>query len=283
MRIVQIGMRDAAVKYNVNLLEGNSYNRPEREMELVNTYITRGVDGISITPLSATASVAALRRAHDRGIRIVNFNSPLDADFTMAYVNSSQTELGVGTGKAAREYILAKLAESDQIKIATLGFAALLPEISGERLNGFLSQIEDIPGLQVVARQDAWLTEDAIRRAGDIITANPDLDIIFAANDGGTVGAVMAVRNANKAGKIAVFGIDASAQIADFLLAGDGILQAVTGQQPYQIGYLSVEMLISGIRGESVSDTVIVPGHTLSRAEPEAVMAFKEELRKFTD
>ncbi len=283
MRIIHIGMRDAAKAYGAELLEANSYNKPDKEIELVNTYITRGVDGIAITPLSASASVAALKRAHDKGIKVVTYNSPLNADFQVSYINSSQTELGTGSGKAARAYIQEKLKGKAKIKVATLGFKALLPEISDERVNGFLNQIKDLPGVEVVAQQDAWLTEDAIKRAGDIITANPDIDIIYGANDGGTVGSVMAVKNAGKSGQIAVFGIDASEQIADFLLSSDGILQAVTGQQPYLMGYMSVEYLVKSIRGEPVNKTVIVPGKTLVRADPEGVKKFKEDLKKFTN
>jgi ABC-type sugar transport system substrate-binding protein len=283
MRIVHIGMRAAASEHGAVLLEANSYNRPDREIELVNTYITRRVDGIAITPLSAAASVTALKRAHERGIRVVTYNSPLNADFPVSYINSSQTELGAGSGRAARRYILENLAERPAVRIATLGFKALLPEISDERVNGFLAQLRDLPQVQVVAQQDAWLTEDAIKRAGDILTANPEVDILFGANDGGTVGAVMAVRNAGRAGNVAVFGIDASEQIADFLLSTDGILQAVTGQQPYQIGYMSVELLVQSIRGEPVPGTVVVPGVTLTRADPGAIHRFKQDLRTFTE
>jgi hypothetical protein len=46
----------------------------------------------------------------------------------------------------------------------------------------------------------------------------PDLDAIWAANEGGTAGAVIAVKNAGKAGKVAVFGTDMSEQLARFLL-----------------------------------------------------------------
>lgn len=50
----------------------------------------------------------------------------------------------------------------------------------------------------------------------------------FAANDGGTIGAVMAVENAGQAGKTFVFGTDASEQIVlDLLKADNDILQAV--------------------------------------------------------
>jgi sugar transport system substrate-binding protein len=280
-KVIQIGMREAANDLGVNLLEANSQNKPDREIQLVQTYIARGVDAIAISPLSASASITALKEAHDQGIKVVTYNSPINADFPVSYINSSQNELGTATGKAAREYILNEL--DGKAKVATLAFKALLPEISDARVNGFLDQIKDLPGVEVVAQQDAWLAEDAVQRAGDILTANPGVNVIYAANDGGTIGSVMAVKNAGKAGSVAVFGIDVSEQMADFLLSEDNILQAVTGQQPYEIGYRSIEFAVQSLKGESVPATVIVPGLPLRRDDPEGIMEFKAWLKTVTD
>jgi ABC-type sugar transport system substrate-binding protein len=174
------------------------------------------------------------------------------------------------------------LKDKKKIKVATLAFKSQFPEISDARVNGFLDQIKGLPGVEVVAQQDAWLTEDAVKRAGDIITANPDIDIIFGANDGGTVGATLAVKNAGKAGQIATFGIDVSEQIADFLLSPDNILQASTGQQPYLMGYLSVDNAVKACKGEKVTKTIVVPALPLLRTEPETVKNFKTEWAKYT-
>lgn len=280
-KVIQIGMRDAAKELGVNLLEANSQNKPDKEIQLVQTYIARGVDAIAISPLSATASITALKEAHDKGIKVVTYNSPVDADFPISYINSSQNELGTATGKAAREYIINEL--DGKAKVATLAFKALLPEISDARVNGFLDQIRDLPGVEVVAQQDAWLAEDAVQRASDILTANPGVNIIYAANDGGTIGSVMAVKNGGKAGKVAVFGIDVSEQMADFLLSDDNILQAVTGQQPYEIGYQSVEFAVNAINGKEVPKTVIVPGLPLRRDDPDGIMEFKAWLKTVTE
>ncbi|MCF7928263.1 MAG: substrate-binding domain-containing protein [Spirochaetales bacterium] len=280
-KVVQKGMQKAADEYGVELLEGNSQNNQDKEIQLVQTYMARGVDAICISPLSATASVSTLKQADEKGINVVTYNSPLEADFPVSYINSSQTELGATTGKNAREYIQNELG--GEAKVATLGFKALLPEISDARVNGFLDQIRDLPGVEIVAQQDAWLPEDAVQRAGDILTANPDLDIIYGANEGGTVGSVLAVKNAGKAGDVAVFGIDVSEQLADFLLADDNILQAVTGQQPMEIGYQSVEYAVKSLKGESVPETVIVPGLPLVRGEEKAINDFKDWLASITE
>lgn len=276
--VIQKGMKAAAEDLGVELLLANSNNKQDKEMELVNTYIARGVDAIVISPLSETASVAPLKRAHDKGIKIVTYNSPLGADFPVSYVNSSQSELGSGSGKVARAYIQENL--TGEIQVATLAFKSLLPEISDMRVNGFLNEITDLPGVKVVSQQDAWLAEDALAKAGDILTANPDLDIIYAANDGGTVGAVMAVKNAGK--EIKVFGIDASEQLAGFLKDDADILQATTGQQPFQIGYQSIEFAVKAIKGEPVEPTVIVPGLVLNRADEAGIDQFLIDLKNIT-
>ncbi|MEK6755611.1 MAG: substrate-binding domain-containing protein, partial [Bacteroidota bacterium] len=56
-RLVLFGMRDAAKKHGVELLEANSANKPDKEVQLINTYIANNVDAIVISPLSAKASI----------------------------------------------------------------------------------------------------------------------------------------------------------------------------------------------------------------------------------
>ena len=275
-RIIQIGMEDAAKKLGVELLKANSNNKPDKEIQLVNTYISRGVDAIVISPLSKKASVTALKSADKNDIKVITYNSPIDADFPASYINSSQLELGSSSGKAARKYIEENFG--GKAKVAVLCFDSQLPEISDERVQGFLNELEGLD-YELVSRQDAWLAEMATKKAGDIITANPDVNVIYAANEGGTVGAVMAVKAADKAGEIAVFGIDASEQLANFLLSDDNVLQAVTGQQPFEIGAISVEMAVKAVKGEDVDDTIIVPGLLLQRSEPEKVKEYKAWLK----
>ena len=181
MKTILIGMKAAADKYDVDLLTANTANQINKEVELVNTYTARGVDAICITSLSKTASVPALKAANEKGIKVVTYNTDIDADFPISYINSSQEQLGSSSGKAARKYIKTKLKGKKSIKVATLTFRSQLAEVSDGRVNSFLKEIKDIPGVTIVAQQDAWLTEMAVKKAGDIITANPDLDIVYGA------------------------------------------------------------------------------------------------------
>jgi len=276
-QIIQLGMQAAADEYGADLLLGNSDNSPQKEIELVNTYLTGGVDAIAISPLSETASVQALEEANEEGVKIVTYNSPLGADFPVSYINSSQYELGSSTGEAAAEYVSGMAGDS--INVAVLAFDSQLPEISDQRVSGFLEALEASgKSVNIVSRQDGYLAEMALQTSTDIMTANDELDLIFAANEGGTVGAVQAVRNAGRAGETVVFGTDATQQLTQFLLADDGVLQAVTGQQPFEIGFQAVENAILAARGENVEAEVIVPGVLLTRERADEVRDFQQEL-----
>jgi simple sugar transport system substrate-binding protein/ribose transport system substrate-binding protein len=168
--------------------------------------------------------------------------------------------------------------------IAIVEFKSLLPEKSSQRVSGFLEEVQKLPGVKVVADQDAWVQDKAVSVAGDILTANPDVDIIFAANDGGTVGSTMAVKNAGRSNKTYVFGIDASEQIAAMLKDSDNILQAVTGQDAYTMGYKSMEALIKNIKGEQAEikagEMKTVDGILLSRDDSAGIDKFLSNLKE---
>ncbi|NKB66531.1 MAG: substrate-binding domain-containing protein [Candidatus Latescibacteria bacterium] len=277
-RLIQFGMQDVADRADIELLLANSSNKPDKEIQLVNTYIARQVDAIVISPLSAKASATALKKARDKGIAVITYNSTVEDDIATTYIQSDQTDLGAQTGLAARQYIEDHL--NGQAKIATLAFKTLLPEQSNQRSGGFIDQVSQLPGVEIVSQQDAWLPETAIKKAGDMLTAHPDIDIIWAANEGGTTGAVLAVKNAGHQGEVAVFGTDANEQLIGFLLSEDNILQAVSTQQPFDIGSKAVDFAIRALGGEAVEKMVSVPGILLSRQEPDKVNAFRDELQK---
>jgi sugar transport system substrate-binding protein len=276
-RLVLFGMRHAAQQEGVELLEANSGSKPDREIQLVNTYIAQNVDAIIISPLSARASVSALERARDHGISVITYNTTIEGSVPAAYVESDQADLGASTGKVAREYIEQHLG--GKANIAILAFLSQAPEQSVQRTGGFKGALAGLPGVRIVAEQDAWLAEQAVKKAGDILTAHPEVNLIWAANEGGTVGAVMAVKNAGKAGKVVVFGTDTGEQLADLLLADDGILQAVTGQRPYEIGTLAVQAALKVRKGETVAARTSLPGLLLTRTLPDSVRAFKNHLQ----
>lgn len=282
MKLMQKGYEAAAEEYGVELMSSNTNNDQAKETDLINTYINQKIDGIAIAPLNETSSMQMLKTANEAGLEVAVANTKLkDAPFVCGGYTSDNYNLGELTGKEARKFIEEEL--DGKARVAIVQFKSQLPEQSTDRMNGFVDQIKDLEGVEIVADQDAWLQDSAVQVVSDILTANESkggVDIIWAANDGGTIGATMAVKNAGKVGETFVFGTDAAEQQAAFLKADDNILQCVTGQDPYTIGYNTMEALIKTIMGEEgeYGKEVIVPGVVLTRDDQEGVTAFEADL-----
>ncbi len=277
-RGIQLGMQDAA-KGHATLLEGNSSSRPEKEATLVDTYVSRGAKAIVIAPISAKASIRALQRANDKGVKIVLYGTHLDATFPVSFIGTADSDIGQGTGKIAAAFIKQKLG--GKATVGLLGFRSQLAEQSDARTNGFLDAAKAGGAtLDVVARQDAWLAEKAVSVASDMLTAHPEINVIYAANEGGTVGAVQAVRRAGKQGKVFVFGTDGSEQLANFLLDPDGVLIATTAQQPVKVGADAVQTALAAIAGKTVDKQVMVPALPLSRDDKAGVQTYLADAKK---
>ena len=276
-RGIQLGMQAAAKGGAATLLEGNSESKPEKEATLVNTFVTRGAKAIVIAPISGKASVRALKSADKQGVKVVTYGTHLDADFPVAFIGTSDRDIGTGTGKVAATFIKERLG--GKANLAILAFRSQLAEQSDARTNGFLDTARRGTDLTIVARQDAWLAEKAISVASDILTAHPEVNVIYAANEGGTVGAVQAVRRAGKEGKVFVFGTDGSEQLADFLLDPDNVLIATTAQQPFKVGQDAVETALKAIAGKPVDKQVMVPALPLARADKPAVEHYLADVK----
>lgn len=283
MKLLQLGYKDAALKAGFDFFPGNTNGDAAKEAEYLNTYVTQGYKGVAISPISEGASMKVIEGSAKKGLMIGISNFTLtNAPYITGAFTSDNYDLGKSCGKAAVEYIKTKMGGN--ANVAILQFKSLLPEQSSARVNGFLDQVKTLPGVKVIADQDAWLQDKAITVAGDIITSKgTSLNLIFSANEGGTIGATMAVKNAGKAGKIAVFGFDGSEQMVQLLKDPANILQAAIAQDPYMIGVKTMESLVKAIKGEDYSatkaKTIIVPGILLERKNVAGLDEFLSDLK----
>ena len=278
-KTILAGMRAEAKKEGAELLEANSDNKIEKEAQIIDTFIARGVDVIAVTALSPTNSVPALERARAKGIVVITMGSGIDKPgVAQSFIKTLNKDIGLSTGTAAAEFIKTHLG--GKAVIATLAFKSQLPTMSNDRTSGFLENVKKGNDIKVVAEQDAWLPEKAVAVAGDILTANPEVNVIYAANEGGTVGAVQAVKNAGKQGKVFVFGTDGSEQLGRSLLAKDNVLQMTTAQQPYLVGVKAVEIGLAAKAGKTVPAEEMVAVLPLSRTDKAGVEKFVKGMQK---
>jgi ABC-type sugar transport system substrate-binding protein len=279
-RVLQNGYRDKAKELGIEILVSNSQQSIEKEAESINNFIQAGAKAVIIEPCNPDASVAMAKQASDRGIPVFACAIPINADFVIASSLNDNHDLGFSTGMEAVGFLDQQFGRSRTIKAALLGFDAQDPYGSGGRIDGFRDAVKDFT-IDYVARGDAFLPDRAIAVATDILTANPDLDIFYCASEITVLGAVTAIKSSGRAGKVFVFGVDCSVQIADMLLADDNVCQAVTAQDPYLQGQYAVQTMYDYvINGKAPSEKHRkVDGTLVTRRDPDGVRAFANNWR----
>jgi sugar transport system substrate-binding protein len=292
-KIFTAGFKAGVIEQGLDFVAGISQTDPAKEVELINTYLLKGVKGLAIIPINPESSIVTLKKAAEKGMKIVICDNPLkDSSFVNGTVLSDNFSVGQLTGAACREFIQKKLG--GKANIAGLGYYSLMPESSGSpnvpggrgRWDGFLSEVKKLPGVKIVAYQDAWVQDKALPVAIDMLTAHPEVNILYSANEGGTVGETMAVANTGKKGKVFVFGTDGSDQLIQMLKDPANILQAITAQDSFKVGYTTGMIAAKAVKGEDVSKykgvETQIPGFFLSRQDPKRLDEFVAMINKYT-
>ncbi len=278
MNTLTKGYTDAGAKYGVKVLTANTNNDQSKEAELIQTYISQGVNGIAIAPLSKDASIANLKQADAKGIKVAITNMSIsDSSFLVGGFTSDDHTNSKIVGDNAAKFIQATFQGT--LNVARVDFDDQLPDQSKARWSGFYDGLT-AAGIKYneVAHTSAHAQDTALAQTTDMLTAHPEIQVIYACNEGGTIGAVQAVKEAGKAGKVFVFGYDGSDQLTSMILSPDNILQGTVAQDPYNMGYKAVEALVLMLEGKDVPDKgkiTVVNGTYLGRSDPEAVKAWR--------
>lgn len=281
MTSLQLGMIDAANEYDCKLYMENTRGKIDSEIDMINNYIAQGIDGICIHPTTTDISMMQLEKARKRGVAAIISGMGVYHGDDIPYIQSDQWELGSQTGAVCRKYIEKNL--KGKANIAIINYNSQFPEQSSKRTEGFKSEISKLKGAHIVVEQEAWISDAAALKVQNIIQSYPEINIIWCANEGATVGAATAVKNNWKMDKISVFGTDFSEQILNMLMSKDNILQSVAIQQPYDIGYNSIKELINIINSNNSNIKLVYPILSLSRENMDQIRNYYNEYRKVYD
>lgn len=270
-RYIDAGMRRAAEEEGLDYVTGNAQMDVVIEGNLIDTYVSQGFDAVIVSALDSAASRPALDRARQEGVHVINYNTiPPGTEF---FIGIDNYTLGYQMGEYLADFITRNNVSNPRIAMVTISMF----EVGQQRADGFLDAIQSVPGVEIVAQQDAAGPERGADVVETILQGDPDIDFIWAANEGGMIGAIVGVMAADLQDRIKVFGTDMSLQGAQYLLDESSPLFAVSTQQPYQIGYESVRVAAEVIRGGSPSSEVIVPLDLFSREDLGRVRAWLDE------
>lgn len=239
------GAEAAAGEAGVQLVVVDAQDDAAQEATNIEDLIEQGVSALLINPTDAAAIVPSIQRANEAGIPVFTIDRAAEGGEVVSHIASDN----VAGGRMAAEFLCNALGgEGNVVELEGIAGTSAARD-RGQGFNEYMS--EECPGVTIVARQTANFNRaEGLTVFENILTAEPDIDGVFAHNDEMILGAIEAAEAAGRAEEITFVGFDA---IDDAVAAvRDGRLAATVAQQPALMGELGVQTAVAYLNGESV-------------------------------
>jgi ribose transport system substrate-binding protein len=223
----------------------------ELQIQVVESFLTQGVQGIVLAPLDRRALVRPVQDAKTAGIPTVIIDSGLETDAMVSYVATDNYK----GGSLAAERLGQQLGGRGKVLVLRLQEGSASTE---ERERGFLDRLKSgYPGITIVSSdQYAGPTRETAKRASENLLNRfgGDLQGIFTSNESATIGMLLALQDMGKAGKVHFVGFDASQILVDAMRARQ--LDGIVVQNPMRMGYLGVKTMVAHLRNQPVEKSI---------------------------
>lgn len=243
---------EEAKAQNVTLLfeAGRYAGDNTTQVNAIENMITRGVKAIAVAPSESAGIVPAIRKAEAAGIPVIAVDTATDpADAVRSFIAADSFQAGILQGKWARAALRGKTP------VIAMMHGQLGSQVDTDRANGFLQGFGADANKYVVASVATGGIAGPTQTATEnVLTAHPDVNVIWNIDDDGAVGAGTAVAHAGLTGKVLITGMDGGCPQVKSL--SDGVFQLDVLQFPGNEGKLAVDELVKLARGQAVSAKV---------------------------
>lgn len=249
------GIEAEAKKQNVkvDIFSVDSEDDVQGQLKKVEDALAQKYSALGVAPLTAVNLIPVIVQANKAGLPVVNIDEKVDmkelknaGGKVWGFVTTDNVKVGEKGGKA----IVDKVGEGEVAIIeGKAGNAS-----GADRRDGAKKAFEANSKIKIVASQPAdWDRVKALDVATNIMQKNPNLKGFYCCNDTMALGAVEAVKNAGKAGKVFVVGTDGAPEA--IAAVKDGSLLATVGQDPGEIGASSLRILIDAVNKKIAEPT----------------------------
>jgi len=228
------GAEQAAKELGAELLwDGPTDLDPAKQNEIVEAWITRGVDVIAVSVENKVAISTVLRKARQKGIHVITWDADSQADARDFFINQA-TPQGIGftlTDEAARI-----LQGNGQFAIIT---ASLTAANQNEWIKHIKARLaEKYPRMKLAAIQPSEGERDrAFAETQTVLKVYPAAKLIMAIAAPAVPGAAEAVKQSGR-GDVKVIGLSLPNMCKPYVHAG--VIESIVLWNTLDLGYLTV-------------------------------------------
>jgi ribose transport system substrate-binding protein len=266
------GARRAADELGAELVvrTGAQETSIEQQIAIVDELVTDNISAIVIAPGDSVRLIPAVKRAREAGIPVVNIDNRLDPDFLARAGLTDVPFVSVDNAEGAYRATRALVAAAGEAPAAAFVLEGIRGADNAEaRRRGAVRAFSETPGIRIVASETAnWKIDEAYDVTKRVLTAHPEITLLFAANDMMALGASRYLRDAGRF-DVRVAGFDALEEARQAIATGE--LLATVDQQADVQGYIGVDYALRLLHGGTVPpltlvDVVVVDSDRLTAA-----------------
>lgn len=251
IRLVTNAMQARAKELGVQLTIVDGEGKAEKQIAQVESFIAQKYDVIIMNPMSLDGCAPAVDAAVKAGVPIFTLVSIVkNQEKCVTYVGSDAPE----SGKIQGEMIIKATGGKGSVALmmGPIGHDAQIGRKKG-LLDAFAGK-----SFRIAVEQTAnWQRDQGMQLMENWLQAGQKFDVVAAQNDNMAMGALMAVEKAGLAGKVLVFGIDATKDAC--VAVKDGRLSGTVFQDAAGQGKKAVEVAVQIAAGEKVPKTIFIP------------------------
>ena len=244
------GAEEAARELGVELLwDGPTDLDPAKQNEVVEGWITRGVDTIAVSVENSEGISTVLRKARAKGIKVLTWDADSQPDARDYFVNQA-TAQGIG-------YTLAD--EVARLLKGKGSFAVVTASLSAANQNEWMKHMkarlaDKYPGIKLAATRPSDGDRDrAFSETQTILRVYPDVKVIAAIAAPAVPGAAEAVKQSGRK-DVKVTGLSLPNMCKPYVHAG--VIESVVLWKTQDLGYLVLHA------AKAMQDGVLHPGST---------------------
>ncbi|MCM3653371.1 sugar ABC transporter substrate-binding protein [Metabacillus litoralis] len=253
------GFRDFGIDGKV-IAPSNEYNFDEQEKILKD--ILKENPDVLIVSLIEASKISILKEFDKNNIPVLLIDTDIPWENKTSYIGTNNLELGLQGGAL----LATKLQPGD--KVALITGEESNPELRA-RIKGAKTNLENV---EIKIATHKTIANDAEQAKGvmeTILNDHPDVKGVYATSD---VLALSAIEIIEKNGfNIPVVGTDGLTEMIE--LIEEGTLSSTVAQNPYDMGYLSVEAALRVVKGEYIERNInsgvdiIIQGNATQRLD----------------
>lgn len=229
---------------------GPTTTTAEAQIEVLNGLIAQGVDAIAVSANDPDALVPVLKKALQRGIKVVSWDSGVAKEGRQIHLNpSSNALIGQMNVQLAADAVKALGLQQGDAAILSATPTSTNQNLWIAEMKKVLPQYPSVNLVTVAYGDD--LSDKSYREAVGLLKSYPNLKVIISPSSVGIVAAAQAVKDQGKIGQVYVTGLGLPSEMAGAVKSGATKSFAIWN--PIDLGYAATYIAYDLIKGTATA------------------------------